>query len=309
VTAMSDKSNLLKEAVIRNPELGESHWGNMTDKAKNNPWYTTALKEGILSDIAGALGKMHDIVIEAAKPALIGRELVTVMPTTEALVRFPKAKLAKAYKSGEFAETFMVGEKYETQDVKCDIEIRAGAEYSKKFFEDASWPVLERQTAEVGRAIADLETQMIYDYLVANAGTTTTGDSDGVFEWAELVKLWNALKKINWNPDVISLHPDEVADCWTQDQFIHGFYFGEGIDVRRGVLGDLYLGMKVLSSSKCTEATVIALERAHALLLVRRDIITEPFENPKEDRYGIVASERIGLGITRTKAVGKMTTI
>jgi len=101
----------------------------------------------------------------------------------------------------------------------------------------------------------------------------------------------------------------EVADCWTEDKFIHGFYFGEQVDVRRGVLGDLYLGMRVLSSSKCTAATVIALERAYAMLLVRRDIITEPFENPKADRYGVVASERIGLGITRTEAVGKMTSI
>ena len=306
---MSGKANVLKEAVIRHPELGEGHWGNIVEKAKNNPWYQVPLREGILSDIAGALGRMHDVVVEAAKPNLIGRELVTVMPVTDALVRFPKAKLAKAYKKAQFAETFFVGEKYATQDIKCDIEIRAGAEYSKKFFEDASWPVLERQTAEVGRAVADLETQIIYDYLVANAGTTTTGDSDDIFQWAELVKLWNEIKKKDYNPDVIALYPDEVADCWTQDQFIHGFYFGEQADVRRGVLGDLYLGMRVLSSSKCTAATVIALERAYAVLLVRRNIITEPFENPKADRYGVVASERIGLGITRTEAVGKMTSI
>jgi len=204
---MTDKPNVLKEAVMGSPELGEGHWGNMVEKARNNPWYQVPLREGILSDIAGALGRMHDVVVEAAKPNLIGRELVTVMPVTDALVRFPKAKLAKAYRKAQFAEVFMVGEKYqfaevfmvgekyETQDVKCDIEIRAGAEYSKKFFEDASWPVLERQTAEVGRAVADLETQMIYDYLVSNAGTTTTGDGDGVFEWAELVKLWNEVKK------------------------------------------------------------------------------------------------------------------
>jgi len=309
VTAMSNKPNILKEAVIQNPELGESHWGNMTDKAKNNPWYNIPLREGILSDMAGALGKMHDVVVEAAKPNLIGRELVTVMPTKESLVRFPKAKLSKAYKHGEYASTFFVGEKYDTQDIKVDIEIRAGAEYSKKFFEDASWPVLERQTAEVGRAIAQLETKMIYDYLVTNAGTTTTGDGDDTFEWAELVDIWNAMKKEDWTPNVIALNPDEVADCWNQDQFIHGFYFGSAADVRRGVLGETYLGMKMVTSSLCTAGTVIALEKAKAVLLVRREIITEPFENPKEDRYGIVASERIGLGITRTKAVGKMTSI
>ena len=306
---MGGQLNVLKEAIVQNPELGEAYWGGVVEKAKNNPWYQVPLREGILSDIAGALGRMHDVVVEAARPALIGRELVAVMPVTDALVRFPKAKVAKAYKVGEFAETFMVGEKYETQDIKCDIEIRAGAEYSKKFFEDASWPVLERQTAEVGRAVGDLETKVIYDYLVENAGTTITGDGDGVFEWAELVKLWNELKKLDWNPDVIALHPDEIADCWTQDQFIHGFYFGENVDVRRGVLGDLYLGMRVVSSSKCTAASVLALEKAYALLLVRRDLVTEPFENPKEDRYGIVASERIGLGITRTTAVGKITSV
>jgi len=50
---------------------------------------------------------MHDVVVEAAKPNLIGRELVTVMPVTDALVRFPKAKLAKAYKKAQFAETFL----------------------------------------------------------------------------------------------------------------------------------------------------------------------------------------------------------
>lgn len=312
---MSDRPNILKEAVIRNPELGEGHWGSMIDKAKANPWYEVPIREGILSDIADALGRMHDVVVEAAKPALIGRELVTVMPVKDALVRFPKAKLAKAYKSGEFAEVFMVGEKYETQDIKCDIEIRAGAEYTKRFFEDASWPVLERQTAEVGRAVADLETKIIYDYLVANAGTAITGDSDGVLEWwgtaatPEFVGLWGALKALNYNPDVVALHPDEILDLWNDEKFIHAFYFGKEVDVRRGVLGDVYLGMRLISSSKCTAGTVIALEKAYALLLVRRELITEPFENPKEDRYGIVASERIGLGITRTKAVGKLTSI
>lgn len=312
---MSDKPNILKEAVIGNPEFGEAYWGNLVDKAKSNPWYEVPIREGILSDIADALGRMHDVVVEAAKPALLGRELVTVMPVKDAMVRFPKAKLAKAYKVGEFAETFMVGEKYETQDIHCDIEIRAGAEYTKRFFEDASWPVLERQTAEIGRAVAHLETKMIYDYLVANAGTAITGDNDGILEWVgtaatpEFVGLWGALKKLNFNPDVVALHPDEIIDLWNDDKFIHAFYFGKEVDVRRGVLGDVYLGMRLTSSSLYTAATVLALEKAYALLLVRRELITEPFENPKEDRYGIVASERIGLGITRLTAVGKLTTI
>ena len=315
---MSQKPNILKEAILKS--YGQDHWNEAIEKAKANPFTRRycegVIREGILSDMAGALGRMHDVVIEAAKPALIGRELIWVLPTKDALVRFPKAKLAKAHKLAEFASYWLTGEKYETEDVKADIEIKAGCEYSKRFFEDATWPVLERQTAEIGRAIAHLETQAIYDYLVAQAGTAITGDSDGVLEWVgtaatpEFLGLWNALKKLNWNPNVVALHPDEIMDLWADDKFIHSFYFGSEVDVARGVLGSSYLGMKLVSSSKCTAGTVLAVDNnVAAVMLLRRDIITEPFENPKEDRYGIVASERIGLGVLRSTAIGKLTSI
>lgn len=317
---MSDKPNILKEAIIKSPGLGEAYWKETLEKARGNP-FTNAyieqvLKEGLTSDVAGALGRMHDVVVEAAKPALIGRELIWVLPTKDAMVRFPKAKLATAHKTAEFASYWLTGEKYDTEDVKADIEIKAGCEYSKRFFEDATWPVLERQTAEIGRAVAQLETKAIYDYLVANAGTAITGDSDGVLEWIgtaatpEFLGLWNALKKINWNPNVVALHPDEIMDLWADDKFINSFYFGKEIDVARGVLGSSYLGMKVVSSSLCTAGTVLSVDtNVAAVMLLRRDVITEPFENPKADRYGIVASERIGLGALRKTAIGKLTSI
>ena len=60
-----------------------------------------------------------------------------------------------------------------------------------------SWPVLERWTAELGKAVGESETKMIYDYLVNNAGTATTGDGDGNFEWVDLVKLYSEIDKID----------------------------------------------------------------------------------------------------------------
>jgi hypothetical protein len=69
--------------------------------------------------------------------------------------------------------------------------------------------------------------------------------------------------------------------------------------------------MKIVKSSKCTALTAIAvdLDKPAAVMLLRRDITTEPFENPREDRYGIVASERIGLGVLRSEGIAKMTSI
>jgi len=79
-------------------------------------------------------------------------------------------------------------------------------------------------------------------------------------------------------------------------------------DIRRGILGETYLGMKIVVSTKVADGTVYCIDTdVAAVMLLRRDILTEPFENPKGDRYGIVASERIGLGVLRSKAVARGT--
>jgi len=303
---MGEQRNVLKEAVVRRE--GESVWAEIVERAKSSPFYEAVLREGITSDIAGALGRMHDVVVEAAKPALISREIIKVMHVQDALVRFPKAKVAYAYKVGEGAEYFLTGEKYETTDVKADTEIKAGVAYSKKFYEDASWSVLERQTAEIGRAMGELETKTVYDYLIAQAGTTDTGDGNGKLEWTEIVQIWNDVKKVNWNPTAMALHPDNYADLWLDEKFIHQFYWGSQADLNRGILGHSPLGMKIAVSSKCTSDTVIINDvDISSVLLVRRDITTEPYEDPQRDLYGVVASERIGLGVLRSTAIGKLT--
>lgn len=313
---MSDRPNILKEAILKDPELGENQWNHVLEKAKSNPfisrYQSQLMREGILSDMAGALGRMHDVVIDAAKPALIGREIIWVMPTTETLVRFPRAKLGKAKRTAELSETWIHPEKKDTVDVKADIEIRAGAEWAKKYVEDANWNVMERQAAEIGRACSDLETERIlalYDGI--SAGNLAGGaeiSGAGTLNWAGVVSFWNAIKNENFNAKVLAINPTQASDLWQDDKFIHSFYFGEQVDVLRGVLGQSYLGMKIVVSTKVTNGTVYAIDTDVAtVMLLRREILTEPFENPRDDRYGVVASERIGLGVLRSKAVARGT--
>ena len=47
------------------------------------------VKEGYFSDMAGALGRMHDTMVDAAWSEMIGRSIINVMPTNEAMERFP----------------------------------------------------------------------------------------------------------------------------------------------------------------------------------------------------------------------------
>jgi len=46
-----------------------------------------------------------------------------------------------------------------------------------------------------------------------------------------------------------------------------------------------------------------------AVMLVRRDIQTQDYEDPKNGVYGVVDSERIGLGVLQSKGVAKMTNV
>ncbi len=55
------------------------------------------VREGFFSDMAGALGLMHDTLVQTAWPELIGRSLIKVKITSEPLERFPLDAGAIAY--------------------------------------------------------------------------------------------------------------------------------------------------------------------------------------------------------------------
>ena len=66
--------------------------------------------------------------------------------------------------------------------------------------------------------------------------------------------------------------------------------------------------MKIVFSTKITDGTVYAVDtNVAAKMLIRRDVLVEPFEDPRADKYGAVATERIGLGVLRSKGVSRGT--
>jgi len=110
-------------------------------------------------------------------------------------------------KAFELASVWFTGEKIETQDVKADIEIRAGAEWTRRFLEDASWNVLER--AELGRAVALLETERIVKLFtsIANAdlagGAEIAASTSGKLTYEDIVKARRAVKAERFKPDCL----------------------------------------------------------------------------------------------------------
>jgi len=297
----------LREAVIKDAELGESVWNDWQNKAKSNPLFTKLLREGLYSDVSGALGGVYGVVWDAMNPATIGRELIKVIPTKNAIERIAKTLRAYAYE-GE-APAMDVGARAETQDVKANIEIKSKKTWTQTFLEDCSWNVLQWEIEQIGAAIARYETEKIvaaYNAIpnASLAGGAEVTVTDGAPTWAQVMGLVKAVQKENAYPNVIAMNPDEFGGLMLLDQFVSSLYLDKD-NAKPGVIFHSTLNTTFICSALVTKTLCIDTNLAAALLL-RRDLTTKPYEEAP-DKYGVYASERIGIGILRTKAVARGT--
>ena len=78
------------EAVMKDPEM-KKHYEKVIGKAEKNKFFkkftNLGVKEGLFSDVLGAVGRIHDMIVEAAYPNLISRDIITVIPTKESVER------------------------------------------------------------------------------------------------------------------------------------------------------------------------------------------------------------------------------
>jgi len=308
------------EALMKEDWYKKAFEPNVQQAYKNpfcHQYLKQGMKEGILSDMAGALGAIHDQVVRAAIPNFIAREIVDVRTTQETLERFPLEKESVAYVGSESGTIRVHGAKYSTVDINTNVIIKDGVEWTKEFAEDAKWNVLNRQLEALGRSIAKIETEKIVALLAAIAvGDLATGGvlagGGTAMSWAKSVALWDAIETEDFGAaDIMAVHPKQASQLFTATEFINSQYLPSSeTELTRGLVGQA-LTMKIhKSSAGTTNGVAHSLNKTvAAIMLIRRDVTIEPYEDPKNGIYGLVASERIGYGVLRSKAVARMTNI
>jgi HK97 family phage major capsid protein len=273
------------------------------------------IKEGLFSDMAGALGRMHDTLVEAAYPELIGRNIINVKSTTEPLERFPLDEKAVAYNYAEGAIARLSGKKTSTVDIQTNTLAEASEEWTREFAEDATWNVMDNMIEKVGRALGENETTKILSLYGAIADADLAGGAPiagggAALSWNGLLKLHNAVRGENWRPTVLAVHETQLHQLLNDDKFIHAQYLPSGqTDLEQGIVTSV-LGMRVQASTLVPNGTAYAIDtRVAAVMLLRRDVTVEDWQDPKTGEYGVRATTRFGLGVLRSKGVAKMTNI
>ena len=308
---MSEYKNTLKEAVLRDPEFGEQSWKDFfLEKAENNIIYKKAMKEYILSDVSQALGKVHDIAVEAAKKKAIGRELIWTIPVKEPLTRFYLAKRGKAWRISETSPQ-QTPERFETIDVSVNYEYGYDALFSQSYIEDLPFDVIKKALEDAAQILEEQLTRNVttlYKSIPPSelaGGTEIEAHTTGTISWTDLVKAWTEIKKTGCHADAALIHPDQFADLWNDDKFIHSFYFGEKLDVKRGLLGESYLGFTIIETDLCIPGKCHLIDtKKAAVLTLRRDILTQPYEERLSQ--GVICTIRYGLGALRKNAVARI---
>ncbi|MCX8177957.1 MAG: phage major capsid protein [Candidatus Bathyarchaeota archaeon] len=291
----------------------------LKEKAAAHPffkrYFELGVREGLFSDMTGAIGRMHDTLVEAAWPELIGRSMINVRQTRELLERFPLDSDAVGYVYAEGGVTRLSGKKVSTVDVQTNILAESSEEWTREFVEDATWNVMDSMVEKIGRALGIIETQKIIDLYGNIAGSDLAGGAvlngnSQALSWSGLLALHNAVRGENWKPDMLVLHETQLHQLLADEKFINAQYLSsDQTDLERGVITSV-LGMKVLVSTLVPNGTAYAIDtRVAAVMLLRRDVTVEDWEDPRTGRYGVRATTRFGLGVLRANAVAKMTNI
>jgi hypothetical protein len=273
------------------------------------------VREGFFGDMTGALGRMHDTLVATAWPELVGRALIKVKGTSEPLERFPLDAGAVAYEYAEGAVTRLSGKKKSTVDISTNILADASDEWTREYLEDATWNVMDNALESIGMALGQKETEKIIALYAAIAdadlasGAPIAGGG-AVLSWAGLLSMHNAIRGENWRPTVLALNEMQLHQLLNDDKFLHAQYLPSGeTDLEQGTVTSV-LGMKVVGSTLIPNGTAYAIDtRVAAVMLLRRDVSAEDWEDVKKGEYGVRATTRFGLGVLRSKAVSKMTNI
>ena len=312
------KPRLFESLLQKDGEFKE-HIENLRHKANVHPFLKryceVGIREGLFTDAVGALGRLHDTLVQAAYPEMIGRSIITVRPTTEAMERFPLDEKAVAYRYAEGAATRLSGKKNSTVDIYTNVLAEASEEWTREFLEDATWNVMDNMTEKVGRALGEEETSRILALYGAIADADLAGGAPinqggAAMNWNGLVKLHNAVRSENWRPTVLAVNEVQLHQLLTDDKFIHAQYLPAGqTDLEQATVTSV-LGMRVQASTLVPNGVAYALDtRVASVMLLRRDITVEDWEDIKNGKYGARATTRFGVGVLRSKAIAKMTNI
>jgi len=250
---------------------------------------------------ASVVAAIQAELVDYTQPKLVGRQVSspTPVPNVSTSFTFYRDRPATSYAFAGAGTAVVATGIPDTQTISLDPEIESKAEWTRTYVEDVPFAVALRQARNVGRAVSRDETNKVVDAIEAT--TLPTGHSIALSAdiWNDIADAVAGIEADSGEANFALWHSGDVNRLWKNDKFIHQFYFGDDFDARTGVLGQSYLGLTfvrtAVASKDITTAEIGSSEMVP--LIIKRDLLTEPYENPASASFGYRASMRVGAGV------------
>ena len=120
-----------------------------------------SVKECLFSDTIAAVGHLQQQITQLAYPEFIGRQIINVEPTKEAVERFALAGKAVGYAYAEGVVCRLSGDKNQVVTVNMNQHAECSEQWTMEFIEDASPTAIENIKQRIASALALDETQTV----------------------------------------------------------------------------------------------------------------------------------------------------
>jgi len=285
---------------------------SLIKEAMRSPLFEKAMLHAKSTDITAGINELSGVILDAAAPNAIGRELVRIIETqkTSTKVRLPAKGSAQKGSRGNKTKSLGTREAFIT--LTPDKEFEVSEEWDRNYLEDAEWDVASQEAADLAVSLKELESQEIIDTLEATAagnlatGAVISADTAGTFTYNDMVDLWAAVRSEDFTPNKCAMHTDQLSDLFKDSDFKDNLILGELLDIGTGKFGRTILGCDVLSSSQVTQQHVMMLDNSRTLLYcLRRDTLAAPYEKPPHTT-GLQLSTRYDIAAGQSKAMSQM---
>lgn len=190
------------------------------------------------------------------------------------------------------------------------VEVGAAVRISKEVVENVCVDILRDATDQLAEALAQKEDKDILDALgsattnkvFANGRSAVNEIQEGdILTPALIASAITEVRKDNYNPDVLFIHPAQEGALLQDSQFVNAATYGSADVVKNGEIGK-YLGLTVISTTNVPTFTgsggatyhkaIIADSKHAGILVIKRDPTIETDYETLKGCHLVVAREK-----------------
>jgi len=264
------------------------------------------LSETVFSSDIAVTASVLAQVWDAAIPNLIGRQLCVVVTKDAPTIKVPKAAAATVDWVAESGTLPITEERYSFVTITAR-KSGGRAVITRDMVEDAEWDVIDRQLAELGRALAKFESGYIISKLIEDAGIQAEAQTSGQLKFGDIASMWSRMAANDREPDVLAVNPSEYADL-LKDPAVQNLIAFSAQEFKPGNPIAYLPGLKILVSSLVPQGTALMVATRFAgVLFVRRDYTIEEVDDAINDLVHLPATARWNYATIDPLAIGKIT--